>query len=290
MKSFIAITLGLSIISGLASCNKNNSRSQLSLAVSIPPQAALLSELTGDSIKIVTAVRSDANPESWEPSVADFASLNNASIYFSTGRFPFEKSIEKSLQSNIKFVDTSDGMELLYGTHGNCAHHHEDNHQHNDEADPHVWTSISNMRIMAGTMTDELKRIDPQYSAKYDNNLRILNIKLDSIENYVKQKLNNSQNKSFIIWHPSLSYYAHDFGLHQISIGSDNKEPSVNQLRNQIETADASRCHIMFFQSNYDSRQAENVAKQLDLLPIDINPMDADWENQIKIITDAISR
>ena len=153
-----------------------------------------------------------------------------------------------------------------------------------------MWTSISGLRVIAANMTETLCRLDGDYAPKYRNNLQRFNHRLDSIDSTVRARLESAPSHSFLIWHPSLSYFARDYGLNQIALGEENKEVSVTQMRDKIDRAHASQCKTMFIQSNYDARQAGNVASQLGLTPIAINPVAYDWESQFNIIADAIAR
>lgn len=291
-KKLIYIYVALAASTGLGACSPGNVDETV-LAVSIPPQATMLRELTADSLKIVTAVKSEMNPESFEPATADFAAMSRAKAFFSTGQFPFEKTLAESLGSNIEIVDTSIGIQPLYGTHDNCGHDHGSAEAaelsgHSHIPDPHIWTSVKNAKLMARNMTDALVKIDPEYAAKYRTNLELMEDRLDSLDSQLAQKLNDPDRRSFLVWHPSLSYFARDYGLEQIALGAENKETSVNQMRQQIDHASSANVAAIFIQSSYDSRQASNIASQLRLHPATINAMDPDWEGQLSKIADII--
>lgn len=271
----------------MSSCG--NKRDGISLAVSIPPQYKLLGELTGDSLPIVTIISTDANPETWESTTKTLGILNDADVYFTTGRFPFEASLENTLSSDVEIVDTSKGISMIEGEH---CHEHGAKHEHShSQYDPHIWTSIANMKIMAKTFADKLSEIDPIYADKYSRNLAKINHRLDSLDSVIRAKLvEHSGKSSFLIWHPSLSYFARDYNLSQIPFSSENKELSVNSLREILDHASNAQCAIMFLQSNFDSRQAKTAAAQLNIPTMDINPLDPDWENQLIEISNAIAR
>lgn len=287
-RNLILPLMGLALLS--CGSHTSPSRGAMTLAVSLPPQKAVLDYLTSDSLDVVTVISADANPESWEPSMNDFVKFNNAAVLFTTGQFSFESTVASSLDKAVRVVDSCDGIDMIYGTHDHP--HSADPHEGHDgaTADPHVWTSTANLRVMASNMASVLSDIDPDYSEKYRRNLSLFNQRLDSIDASVTERLKDAPSRSFLIWHPSLSYFARDYGLDQIPLGEENKEVSVTQMREKIDLAHASGCSTMFIQSNYDARQAGNVASQLGLEPVPINPVDYDWESQFNIIIDAICR
>lgn len=260
------------------------------VAVSIPPQESLLREIAGDSVDIVTLMRSDGNAESFEVSVSDLRLVNSASAYMLVGNLPFEGELaDKIGETNreLRFYDTSSGVDLLHGTHGHHHHHQGSGHEAED-ADPHTWSSARNLKIMARSMTEALAEVDAPRADYYRANLQRLEGRLDSIDRALADKLAQCRGASFLIWHPSLSYFARDYGLRQIPLGQDNKEMSVVGLKDNISKAADTGVRAIFIQSNYDPAQAGNVARQLGIEPVAINPLDPDWETQFNIITDAI--
>lgn len=47
---------------------------------------------------------------------------------------------------------------------------------------------------------------------------------------------------AFMIYHPALSYFARDYGLHQIPIEAGGKEPSPAHLKALIDTCKDEKC------------------------------------------------
>lgn len=275
----------ITMISVLTSCGGHDAVRQ-TIAVSIPPQAALLHEITGDSVEIVTLMPAEANPEAFEITVKDMRSLSDAALYMKMGHLPFETSLTKRLRdanSDMRFVDTSDGVDLIYGTHNHGDHAH-------DVADPHTWTSVANLRKIASNMLGAVIEADPANSDFYTANFNRLSARLDSVDHAIASRIAAHGDRSFLIWHPSLSYFARDYGLQQIAVGEDNKEMTPGRLRDVHNRAMNEGASVMFMQQNFDARQANSIASALDVDVVVINPMDADYMNQFNIITDALTR
>jgi len=84
------------------------------LMVSIEPQKWILEQLVGDDYAIGTMLDRGANPETFDPSMEKRLQADKATAYFSTGAFPFEESLAKSLPDRTRIVNTSDGIEPIY--------------------------------------------------------------------------------------------------------------------------------------------------------------------------------
>ncbi len=82
-----------------------------------------------------------------------------------------------------------------------------------------------------------------------------------------------------MIYHPALSYFARDYGLHQIPIEAGGKEPSPAHLKALINTCSSENVHVIFVQPEFDRRNAELIAQQTGTRVVAINPFSYDWEN-----------
>lgn len=258
--------------------------------VSVEPQRVLLQSIVGDRHEVRTLLAKNANPESFEPTMQTRMALDKAPVYFSTGLLPFEQSLLGNLPANVLAVDCSQGIDLLYGTHG---HHHGDECRHGDchsGADPHIWTSVRNARVMAATMARVMAEAEPENADYYMNNYKALDRHLDSLDRAFARRIGavTSDRRAFAVWHPSLSYLARDYGLDQIAVGYENKEMSPRHLAEVTEEARRHNVRVFFFQSEFDSRQAESLNRAMGTRMISINPLGADWEAELNTVVDAI--
>lgn len=282
---FFLFAIIICMLWGLSSC-KPDGDTRMSVAVSLPPQASLLREITGDSIEIVTLMQADANPEAFEVTVGGMREVNDAAVYMKAGNLPFEQTLTERIgQSNpeLRFVDVSDGIELIYGTHAHGNHTHK-------VADPHTWTSVSNLKVIAANMLAAVSDVDPARKDYYTANYNRLVARLDSLDAAISSRLDSIGTRSFLIWHPSLSYFARDYGLEQIAVGQDNKEMTPGQLRDTHRHAADKGVKVMFIQQNFDARQAATLADELGIYIVQINPLDDDYLKQFNIIADALAR
>lgn len=279
----------------LAACGE--AKTENTLVVSVEPQRALLEELVGDRFEVVTLLTPGANPETFEGGMGARRRLEGSTAYFTTGYLPFERKFEESLPSSVKIIDSAEGIEPVYGTHGHehgegegHGHHHHHGSE-GKEADPHVWTSVKNARIMARNMYNALGKIDPEGREIYQSRYMKLDARLDSLDKAFEARLcEGGVDKAFAIWHPSLSYLARDYGLEQIAVGFENKEMPAATLRKIIEEAKEEGVRVFFFQKEFDSRQASTLNEAMGTTLITINPLDYEWERQLDTIVSALCR
>lgn len=288
----VAIFLGVLWIIVSTGCAKRNEDNRPVMAVSIEPQRNILEKIAGDRFRIVTVMPGGDNPETYEASPSKRIDVEKSELYFTVGLLPFEAALKKTAAEPGKFVDTSAGIELIYGTHSHAHGGGDKQHIHvHTAADPHVWTSIRNVRKMAANMAERLKEIDSANADEYAANYEAYAAHLDSLDNaFAARVASGSASKSFLVWHPSLSYFAKDYGLEQIAVSSETKEMSISSVSGVIDRALADSVKVMFYQREYDSRQAEMVGKSVGSRLVAINPGGYDWENELKMIVDELAR
>lgn len=298
--STITLFVFISGLTFLTSCSESSSTNkEQTLFVSIEPQKALLEEIVGDKFEVVSILTPGSNPETFEPGMSVRRKLEDAATYFTIGYLPFENTLEDAVGKKVSFVNVSEGIIPVFGTHEHLHDHghsqesdSQRKHHHDDGgADPHVWTSLKNARIIADNMYKYIVELDTAnrdfYTQRYN---RLIN-RIDSLDVSISQQLSdNLKTKSFAVWHPSLSYFARDYGLEQIAVGYENKELPPAALKKVIDEIREENVQVLFFQKEFDNRQAESLNKELGTEMIIINPMDYDWQKQFETIVYALCR
>lgn len=293
MKRIVLHCIALFALLAVCSCGGNNRSSKLKVAVSIPPEKYIVEAVAGDLVDVFCIMEKGNNPESFEPTISQIVGLYDSDVYFAIGLLDFERGLINTLHDNGNHVDVvslSDSLELLYGTHGDCEECHNHGHHHGVEADPHVWSSLRNAKKMAEIVCQRLGEIDSENKTIYANNCVRFSMKIDSLDTVFKAAIDSLSSKSFIVWHPSLSYFANDYGLTQISVGSHTKELSIGQLRERIAGAVGNNANVFFFQNDFDSSQAVTANEKIGARFVEINPMNEDIESELKNIVDELSK
>ena len=101
-------------------------------------------------------------------------------------------------------------------------------------------------------------------------------------------RLKTVPDSAFLVWHPTLSYFARDYDLRQVSL-DNGKEPTVGDLRARIDMARKSGAEVLFLQPQIDSRQASELLKGLDVKKVTINPMSKHLDEELTKIVDALA-
>ena len=172
------------------------------------------------------------------------------------------------------------GIDLLKSPEEEEEHDHR-HHHHPGGVDPHTWSSISGAKVIAKNTLDAFVSLDPENKEYYQANYEQLTKEIGETEKTVSGLLHSLDNKTFIIYHPALTYLANEYGLTQLCIEMDGKEPSPAQLKELVETAREHNAKVVFIQREFDQKNAELIAKETGCRLIPINPLDYDWSKEM---------
>lgn len=279
----IYITLLIAILCG--GCTSRRPADGEPLYVSILPLRSLVQGIVGDDFDIEVLVPPGASSETFEPTPRQFVGLNKARMVFNVGLIDFETMLLAKIEDQAKVVNLSRGIELIAGT---CSHGSH-GHTHTHGIDPHVWTSPRALQKMAENAYEAIREAYPD-SVKYETNYRLLQQELKALDERTAARIAASDVEYFIIYHPALTYYARDYGLRQIAIEADGKEPSAKQLTQLIRQAREDGVRRILYQSQFPASAVEVIARDIDAEYAEVDPLREDVIANIEEITGIITR
>ena len=115
------------------------------------------------------------------------------------------------------------------------------------------------------------------YEAGYESLIK----QIDDLDAHCQELFERSGTKAFVVYHPALTYLARAYGLEQIAIEEDGKEPSARDIARIIDRAREQRVKVLLYQVEYPRSMVDIVARDMGVEPKQINPLD---ENPIRFI------
>ncbi|MBO5351615.1 MAG: zinc ABC transporter substrate-binding protein [Alistipes sp.] len=253
--------------------------------VSIAPLRSLVEAITEQDFPVEVLVPAGASPENFELTPKQYIALNEAQWIFSTGLITFETTLLHKLPEGARIIDLSRGIELIAGT---CSHHHH-GHAHAHGVDPHTWTSPRALQLMSRTIYEAIHNEHPD-SVRYTQNFNRLQERLEALDRAIEAQITASGVEQFIVYHPALTYYARDYGLRQISIEEEGKEPSAKRLAELIRTARAEGIRTVLVQHQFPRSSVDAVADDMEAEVVEFDPLAENVIENIAHITDLITR
>lgn len=273
----IAILL---VVLAAMGCASRRSPEKSGITVTIAPLKYIAEGITGDDFDINVMVPAGASPETYEPTPLQMMEVENSHLVLAVGLMDFERSLVDKLSESVTVCDLSRGVKLLAGT---CSH----GHAHG--IDPHIWMSPRQLRVMARNAYEAVAAVFPD-SVRYADNYGRLVGEIDMLDSLVEARLDESAHRSFVTFHPVFTYYAADYGLNQIALESEGKEPSAARIKEVIEIARRDSLRTVVCQSQMPSTSVETVAGEIGAKVVVTDPLSSDVRGAVLHITDVITR
>lgn len=266
----------------------------VSVFVSISPQAYLVERIGGDRVAVEALVGPGREPHDYEPTPRQMARLTRARLFCRIG-LPFETVILKKIATafpELTVVDTRRNVPLRYFAPD--AHDGADRGGHGhggaQTPDPHIWMSPRLMKIQAETIGAALVRVDPGGTDLYRRNLRTLTDDLDRLDRTLAARLAPWRGGRFYVFHPAFGYFGDAYGLTQVPVELEGKEPSARQLARLIRSAQRDGVRMIFVQPQFARKKAEAVARQIGGVCVPLDPLAADYLSNMERIASALEK
>jgi len=269
MKKIVLILLGLWASVYAAS---------VEVAVSITPQKTFVEAIGGERVNTVLMVLPGNSPHSYEPKAKQMKALEGADIYFAIG-VEFEDvwlTRFASVNERMKIVDCSQGIQKLSEADGH--------------PDPHVWLAPPNVLLIAKTVFQALTEADPAGEAYYTQRYDAFTAKVRQTDATIKSLLAPLKNRAFMVFHPSWSYFAQTYGLEQIAVEIDGKEPTPRELVALIKQARREKIRAIIVQPEFSDKSAAVLAEELGIGVEKVSPLNPAWSENLIALARIIAR
>ena len=254
------------------------------ITVSIAPFKYFVKEIAGNEYKINIMVPAGSNPHIYEPYPRQIFELNQSVGYVSNGYLGFEITwLDRfyDLNKTMKKMSLGRNIEPL-----GSGHHHEGDHV--EGADPHYWVSPKCALIMAISVRDFMCELNPGNKNRYEANYQVLASRIQKLDREASVLFSGVQSRSFMIFHPNLGYLARDYGLEEISVEYEGKEPPPSRMKELIDRARADRIKTIFVQREYDIKNATAIAHEIGAKVQIIDPLSENWLDSTTDIINAL--
>jgi len=255
---------------------------RLSVFVSILPQADFVTRIGGSSVDVAVLVGPGQSPATYEPTPKQMAALGRADVFFRVGT-PFERGFIKKIENSypdITIVDTRRGVPLRYFQRS----------AGNEVADPHIWLDPKRVKIQAVTVCQALCSAAPEQSLSFVAHLQSFLDELDRLDRSIDEALSGFGGRSFYVFHPAFGYFADSYGMKQVAVEMEGKEPTPRQLAGFIDRAREEGISVIFVQPQFSEKEAQAIAQAIDGVVVTIDPLPRDYIKSMREMARAIEK
>ncbi|WP_292729654.1 metal ABC transporter solute-binding protein, Zn/Mn family [Methanoculleus sp.] len=252
------------------------------VAVTIPPEQEFVERIGGDHVRVILLVPPGADPHTYEPPPGVLADVAEADMYAVVGSgIEFELAWQEkiaALNPDMLVVDCSQGVDLI--STGEGGH---------PGSDPHIWVSPRNAKVMVENIREGLVEVDPANANDYNRNAAAYQEELDTLDVEIAGALAESGTTKVMVYHSSWAYLARDYGLVEVPIEDEGKEPSPQRLEHLITQAKEEQIRVIFASPEHSTRSAEVIADEIDGTVVLVSPLAKDYLENMRDVASAFA-
>jgi len=276
--------------------------SKVAVFVTIAPQKYFVQQIGKDLVDVQVMVQPGADPHTYEPKPRQMVALAKARLYFAIG-IEFEKARLKKISATnprmkVIFTDRdipkiSMAAPRLHDEEKNAEKENrakgpanvsgDAQHEH-DGLDPHIWLSPPLVLKQAQTILAALQEVDPAHRAVYQANFAAFSSQIAELDAALRKTFAGKQGLRFIVLHPSWGYFAHTYGLEQIPVEIEGKNPKPARLKKLIEFAREKDIKVIFVQPQFSAKSAELLAGEIGGRVVAADPLAEDWADNLRAV------
>ena len=257
------------------------------LAVTIAPQLESVRAIAGQDAVIEILVPPGASPETYSPTAREMKSLSRTQLLFTIGA-PIETALLPKIRGafpNVQIIDATQGMAFR-----EIAEEHDHSHTHHHSGhDPHVWLSISNMKLHASNVLNALCALIPENQEIYQANYQHYLQSLDKLDQELSALLLPKAGSAILVFHPAFGYLLDSYNIRQVSVEADGKQPSPKHLAHLIKLVKTQSITLLYIQPQTNDGDAKALAKSLGLALRTLDPLPTEYSSGLRKLANAIA-
>ena len=301
------LTIIFTIIFTLLAIN-SMAKAEIKVVASIKPIHSLVSYVMDGVGKPDIIVDGYNSPHNFSLKPSHAKMIERANLIIWVGE-DLETFLEKPLKTiskdavNVEIMDLKGIKKLKFreknifeghGDHGHDGHkeHGHDEHKehghkekkHDDhgheghahgEHDPHVWLDPMNAKVIVKEIANQLVKLDPDNSSKYEANSKKIQSELDNLTKNIKRDL--KKDLRFVVFHDAYQYFENRFGIKVLGALTVNPDvlPGAEQLSEIREVIEHEKVNCLFSEPQFNPAIIKSIAKDTKVKTGVLDPLGA---------------
>lgn len=259
----IFATLAVSTLGtiGLSACSATD-ESRPTIVVSTNILGDVVEELVGEQAQVVTLMKPNADPHSFEISAQQAATLRSADLLVSNGL-----GLEEGLQQHLDAADTvpafvaGDAIEVLDYSEGNAA----------GMPDSHFWTDPERMIDVVDAIEPVLAEIDGIDAEALDTTVEEYRAELEALDAEMAEAFATipDERRALVTNHHVFGYLAERFDFDIVGAvipgGTTLAAPSASDLADLVDAIEETGVPAIFAESSSPDRLVQALASEANV-------------------------
>lgn len=283
--SFIILIIVMTL---LVICFKTESvvknEEKLQIVATLFPQYDFAKQIVKDKADVKLLLNSGVETHNYEPTGKDMITiLNNSDMFLFTGTVlePWTEKIVQNLEeTNCKIVNVSDGIELITieefeERHINSeiiAEEHEEEHEHQEIYDGHIWQNPKNAVKMLDNVLNAVCEIDPDNAEYYTKNAEEYKKQILEIDEKIRDIVNQSERKEIAVGGEfAYAYLVEEYGIDFVSVYTncgEGEDPSIAKVKSVIDYINKYNIPVVYYEELSEGTVAKMIAEETKAEPL----------------------
>ncbi|WP_327212888.1 MULTISPECIES: zinc ABC transporter substrate-binding protein AztC [unclassified Rhodococcus (in: high G+C Gram-positive bacteria)] len=228
-------------------------------------------ELVGDEVDVVTLMKPDADPHSFEISAQEGARLRSADLVVSNG-LGLEEGLQQHLDAaaaeNVPMFVAGDSIDVLDYREGDAA----------GSPDSHFWTDPARMIAVVDALEPVLAGLDGVDPTAIAERAGVYRTKLDTLDAEMSAAFAAipDERRALVTNHHVFGYLADRFDFEVVGAvipgGTTLAAPSASDLSDLVDAVNTTGVRTIFAESSSPDRLVQALASEADIR-VDVVPL-----------------
>jgi zinc transport system substrate-binding protein len=264
--------------------------SKIKIIASFYPLYEFSKNIAGEKAEVSVFTPIGIEPHDWEPSTGDLIALkeSNVFVYNGGGMEPFvNKIIDSGEYSNVLFVETTYGFDLITSDHDESDHE-----EHDSVYDPHIWLDPMLAKEQVMLIKDALLKVDADNAQYYEDNANAYSIKLDELDSKIRTELSNCKKNTIVPFHNAFTYFGNRYGIdiHSLSGIVPESEATASELKELVDYIKENQVNVVFAEELVDPKLAQVLADEVGAQILLLSPLEGVSQDELVAGTSYITK
>lgn len=251
----------------MCSCaNKGeNGNEKIKVVVTAFPHYDFVRQIAGDNVDLKMLIKPGNEVHTYDPTPSDIAKISSCDIFVYTG------GESDSWAKNILETRENKDMKIISFTEicpaelecMDDGHYGENEHQHSNSYDEHVWTSPVNADILALEIYKTLCKVDSENIEIYEQNYKEFSKKLAELDKTFQQIVANASRNEMVVGDRfPFSHFALEYGINYTAAFSGcsaESEPSAQTVARLADKVKNEGIPVVFTIEFSNKKVAKNI-------------------------------
>ena len=256
------------------------------ILVALPPHATLVARVAGDRVETAVVLETGGDHEVFAPTPSNLRRFQEADLYWATG-LGFERSFVprlRALSPALELIGEAAPGEGEDESHHDHDHDHDHGHHDHGEDDPHWWLSPREVASRVHALAEALAAFDPPHAADYLAGATAFAARCEALHAELAELFAPYRGRSFFVYHAAFGHFAAAYGLEQVPLEREGREPSLREMGALVARGRAEGVRVVYAQPQHRATALTVFAEQFGAEIVRLDPLAADWEANLRTL------